>query len=181
MEQKKSLEEVLRTSKVKSFDGKTPFEVYQEYKDTIPFPIIDFANRFGVRIFSKKLDNNVSGMICNNKITINSDDNPRRQFFTAAHELSHFLLGHGDKSDYIYRKNSSYSYNDRQNEIEANNLAGEFLMPSDIFISLFKKYEKESYNFYNIVSKLALEFGVSESAVMVRLEVLNCVDKTQLY
>ncbi len=100
-------------------------------------------------------------------VKINRHDPPRRQRFTAAHELAHFLLhsdqiGNGIEDDVLYRS----SLSDRR-EAEANRLAADILMPHDLVEELMETAKALSID--DIPSYLADQFEVSEAAMKIRL------------
>lgn len=110
------------------------------------------------------------------KIYVRTEDGSRRKRFTVAHEVGHFLsYQHGGRSrayidqhgsiiDRAIMMRSSELSKDPQvweMEMEANELAGEMLMPeADV-----RSYVEEGKS----IEQLADHFGVSESAVTVRL------------
>lgn len=96
-------------------------------------------------------------------IIVNPYDSLTRQRFTVAHELGHALLhneGVHERSDV---RLTSY----RKHEVEANKFAAALLMPSDhvsVAVDLGKNLEE-----------LAELFGVSQTAMRIRLETLGLV------
>lgn len=110
------------------------------------------------------------------KIYVRTQDGSRRKRFTVAHEIGHFLsYQHGGRSrayidehgailDKAIMMRVSTPSTDPQiweMEMEANELAGEMLMPeADV-----RSYVQEGKS----IEQLADQFGVSESAVTVRL------------
>lgn len=94
----------------------------------------------------------------------------KRQFFTAAHELGHFVLDHKKKFDVFYRAqisefNGSDKYN--QEEREANFFAASLLMPKEL-VERFWNTRKD-------IELLAAYFGVSRSAAFWRLKSLRLI------
>ncbi|WP_198152587.1 ImmA/IrrE family metallo-endopeptidase [Tsuneonella dongtanensis] len=104
-------------------------------------------------------------------IRVNRHDPKRRQRFTVAHELAHFLLhrdqiGNGIQDDKLYRS----SLSDRR-EQEANRLAADILMPPHLIdAALNDAIEKDVGD---RLAHLANELNVSEPAMSVRLETLR--------
>lgn len=111
------------------------------------------------------------------KISINAFENPRRQKFTAAHELGHFML-HRDllckrgnlkrHTDILFSgpgKNEVAPFS-QQEEVEANKYAAMLLMPA----SLVRKYHSE---LNGSVVELARRFDVSTQAMKIRLSSLG--------
>lgn len=128
---------------------------------------------FGLKILKRDLGENASGFLnilddqwC---IFVNKFENERRQRFTIAHELGHFLL-HKDRQnvpvDIIFFRDENTS----TIEQEANKFASEFLMPD------YKVYEyiKEGYN---TISLLAEKFYLSTPAVRYRLYKLGLISE----
>jgi len=107
-------------------------------------------------------------------IAVNAGDSPKRQRFTIAHEIGHFVLGHkGDvfvDHTMISRRDMRSAAIDDQ-EIEANAFAAELLMPSQIvleelnnILSILPRISEEE-----LLSRLADAFNVSEQAMNYRL------------
>lgn len=96
-----------------------------------------------------------------NYIFVNKLDYRTRQRFTIAHELGHLILGHDDIVDC-----RSKIYSPDEKELEANEFAGNLLIP-----------EEWLYRFIDAVTKsskeLAVIFDVSLQAMEVRREILG--------
>jgi hypothetical protein len=113
-----------------------------------------------------RAEGSLSGYI----IYINAKDNPRRQRFTLAHEIAHYILhrdmiGDGITDDAMYRSALGDVY-----ERQANRMAADILMPAQ----LVKNY----YRFSAVpppISSFAREFGVSEDAMRIRLQELGLI------
>ena len=95
-------------------------------------------------------------------ITINSSDSQRRQRFTLAHEIAHYVLhrgmiGNGITDHGLYRSRLG-----SQIETQANRYAADMLMPA----SLVKAEWKNGNRSINV---LARKFNVSEDAMRIRL------------
>lgn len=98
-------------------------------------------------------------------IMFNPADSVKRQRFTIAHELGHYLLGHG----HAFRDPSSHfsmSYYDPR-EVDANQFAAEVLMP-EVAVNVLVKQRK-----ITDVSELARIFDVSVNAMSYRLKKLG--------
>ncbi|GLO69562.1 ImmA/IrrE family metallo-endopeptidase [Phaeobacter inhibens] len=110
-------------------------------------------------------------------ISVNAWENPRRQKFTAAHEVAHYVLhrdllrreGHlnrhtdtlfGAPSDNVTEPFSP------SHEVQANKYAARLLMPAQLVRA---KYNSETDN----VRELADAFGVSLQAMKIRLANLS--------
>ncbi len=135
------------------------------------------ASKLGVGIYvSSTLPAMVDGKITYDKtlkkyvIFVNpTDNNTNRQRFTVAHELAHFLL-HKDKIDsdteYVdgIARDGSYS----EIEQEANELAADILMPTDLLNKALDELP-ENLSRYSVASQLAEQFKVSLTAMSIRL------------
>jgi len=141
-------------------------------QESLPVRLSDLARDLGVRLVASTLPAGVSGEIRPNDmggyvISINRHDSSRRQRFTVAHEIAHYLLhrdqiGKGITDDALYRSSLSDS-----REAEANRLAAEILMPRSAIAT--SRARIGSVEAGELVSKMADEFGVSEIAMKIRL------------
>ena len=144
-----------------------------EAKKTEPLDIEWVAEKlFGLNVVKRDLGE-ASGFLnvlddqwC---IFVNKFENERRQRFTIAHELGHFVL-HKDKS--ITSKDIIFFRDENTNieEQEANNFASELLMPE----RKIREYIKEGYN---TISLLADKFCLSTPAVRYRLYKLGLISE----
>jgi predicted transcriptional regulator len=144
-------------------------ETIQKHQDNLPVNMGKLSKAFGVTAYIAHLNNGVSGQIIKDDneadkyaIFVSDSDSKNRQRFTAAHELSHFLLhkdkiGDGIVDSPLYRSSLS-----NQIEVEANKLAADILMP-------YEKINTEIDKGIKTISKLAEYFGVSTQAMKVRL------------
>ncbi len=99
--------------------------------------------------------------------TINKADTQARQRFTLAHEIGHFVLGHGsqtDKTETLYRNTQGYQPLVEQ---EANAFAAELIMP-EIAIDFCIREQG-----IRTIDGLADKFGVSQIAMEYRLKNLS--------
>lgn len=155
----------------------------------LPVNLLKIANNCGITVYDadfERLGNkNVSGAIryIDNEFSIllNKEEPYERKRFTLAHELGHFFLDNDIlKSskihvDTLYRAapESSYIAQQRESRLEMTSekeidyFAGALLMNE---MMLKKVWEIE-----NNVQKLAKIFGVSRSAMIVRLDVLGLI------
>ena len=133
-----------------------------------PVSTFNLAKSFGISAMRASMPIGISGAIRRDedgKYTIfASDTEPReRRRFTYAHELAHYFLhkdkiGDGVNENMLFRGNH-LSNND---EIEANRIAAEILMPKRCLDELTKSGNMS-------VTQLALIFEVSQEAMLVRL------------
>ena len=102
-------------------------------------------------------------------IFVNKYENKRRQRFTIAHELGHFIFHKNNKSlekDLIFFRDETNNKEER----EANDFASELLMPE----KMVKAYIKEGYN---TIQLLADKFDLSTSAVRYRVYKLGLISE----
>ena len=147
------------------------------------FSPLDLAEHLGIRVqFVQDQDNSFAGAIKQLPegvtIFVNDKDNEKRKLFTIAHELGHFFLHTNDLNSGIisYRDSELYSKYDvegRRKEEEANHFAAELLMPREIFVSYFLNHSK--LPFAALISEMGGFFGVSESAIKIRLAYLDLI------
>lgn len=143
------------------------------FQTEAPVNVVAFAESLGMRVYEvQDQDPNFSGMIKRDElyggkagysILVNSSHAKTRKRFTVAHETAHFLLhkskiGDGLKDDALYRSGLS-----TWEEVQANRLAAEILMP-------FPLLEKSMRSGVTSVEQLAREFEVSREAMSIRLE-----------
>jgi Zn-dependent peptidase ImmA (M78 family) len=93
-------------------------------------------------------------------IIFNTDDSSARQRFTIAHELGHFVLGHGTSP----RDTSNVFSSSAGNPIEraANQFAAHLLMPADAIRMMISQGHSST-------DALAKIFGVSTAAMSYHL------------
>jgi Zn-dependent peptidase ImmA (M78 family) len=133
-------------------------------------------------------------------IQVYSNDPPNRgrDRFTLAHELAHYLLGHGkyllreacDDSDFLLQPRPALKGCDiSRMEFQANYLAASILMPRAHIIEDFQKIVRalgiadkgfgqlyvdtqpcNIQNFQFVTGRLMQRYGVSQTAVKIRLE-----------
>ncbi len=147
-------------------------EILTKYWDkTIPIDPIKLARAAGVTV--KAVPNlSTSGefkkcMVEGPLIQYRSTESDVRQRFTIAHELGHFVLGHGG----AYRDNpDNFSLaNHDPLEVSANRFAAELLMPEDVLNYLVIKRG------INGIAKLADMLQVSQVAMQYRLKNLGWI------
>ena len=121
-------------------------------------------------------DSTISGKIQKKgnsfEISYNAEQSPHRIDFTIAHELGHLFLHMGylidpDKWNSIneYCDSPKYRQGYSEEEYEANQFAGAFLMPKDEFRTFVLDNSKD----HKIkIKKIAEHFGVSFDAALTR-------------
>jgi hypothetical protein len=206
-EDKKFIDMLKKTTKTpkdnKDNKSKKIYNVYESYKTDLendfsyeafstdfnqqptkkPFDIRSFAADINLEIKEEWLDIATSGQLENNIITVNTIEADYRQNFTIAHEIGHYILDHGNITE--YRRSAKIYYNKEQlkQEEDADFVAANLLLPSSIInkvVSKFKdqlKIQKLSDNRYStkveLVAKLQYVLDVSEQAVIKRLKELK--------
>ena len=139
-----------------------------------PVKLSSIARSIGVDVFSATLSPGISGEIRPNRkkpgrfiIRVNRHDPSRRQRFTIAHEIAHFLLhkeqvAGGIEDDVLYRS----ALSDRR-EAEANRLAADILMPQELIDEWLKN--AQLLRVEDVVNYLSDRFEVSEASMKIRL------------
>jgi Zn-dependent peptidase ImmA (M78 family) len=154
------------------YAGISPLEVISRYQTQIPVNLHGIASELGILVSyeSASLGNN-AGMIYRSNtpsgfsITINQNDNPRRQRFTLAHEIAHYILhadmiGDGLVDDPMYRSGMRSDF-----ETQANRLAADIILPKQAVLN--------NYKMGLSLPDLARRFEVSEQAMAICLDQMN--------
>lgn len=146
------------------------------HQNDAPVKLSALAKDLGLKVMSSELPSGISGEIGPNRagdsdyvIRVNANDSSRRQRFTVAHEIAHFLLhrhliGNGISDDVLYRSGLSNSI-----EAQANRLAADILMPQPLVDEWLQRATKLPVD--DIVGYLSDTFKVSEAAMKIRLGV----------
>lgn len=140
----------------------------------LPVNLSVIAKNLDIDVYASELPKGISGAIRYNEnkkkfeILLSEKESYERQRFTLAHELAHFFLEKRKLEeskeihfDPLYRRNK----NPEEKEVEY--LAGAILMDHSML--------KRLYNVNKSISLLAETFGVSESALTVRLMILGLI------
>ncbi len=141
-------------------------KIIQNFHKEFPVRLSELTAEFNIKIYESELSFMASGQIVKDindiyTITVRKGQSVARQRFTAAHELSHFLLhkdkiGDGIADNAMYRSGLSSIL-----ETEANKLAADILMP----MSEVNKKLEDNYT----IEQLSDYFEVSYQAMNVRL------------
>lgn len=151
---------------------------------SVPVKIGAVARFYGFKIIKADMPDSTSGLVIvndeniedfetNKVIVINSGHSYRRNRFTTAHELGHFLMHQGEPL-YAHRDTGKNGVE----ETNANNIAAALLMPLEI---LKKRVREIKHNFGAdctdafIISKIADEFCVSNETAEIRLRKLKVI------
>ena len=145
----------------------------EAFQDAPPVRLPELARALGVPIKAATLGPGISGEIRPSGdgngfvIRINRHDPQKRQRFTVAHELAHFLLhrdeiGNGIEDDVLYRS----SLSDKR-ERQANRLAADILMPAALLTEAKEAAEEKGVG--DVALYLADLFAVSEAAMRIKV------------
>lgn len=146
-------------------------DLIRQFQETIPVPLSALAKALELKVVASTLPPGISGEIRPSSsgftISVNRHDSARRQRFTVAHEIAHYLLhrdqiGKGITDDALYRSSLS-----DWREAEANRLAAEILLPREALDRKVQTAQEVSRE--DLASILASEFNVSEVAMKIRL------------
>jgi hypothetical protein len=154
-------------------ENKTPGQIIAKYQSSSPVDVIAIAQELGLNVWSfSSMPEGISGKIFRDPLNggfsgfsvgVNAHDTQRRQRFTVAHEIAHFIL-HKDRlesgdlvEDSLYRSGMG-----GQEESEANRLAADILMPYPLIQKLASAGDKTP-------EALADHLAVSLAAIKIRL------------
>ena len=150
--------------------------IIEEHQDVAPIRLPNLARALGVPVKAATLAPGISGEIRPLNagglvIKINRHDPLKRQRFSVAHELAHFLLhadqiGNGISDDVLYRSKLS----DRR-EAQANRLAADILMPDTLVREQIEAAHEKGVG--DVLIFLVEKFEVSEEAMRIKLENLG--------
>lgn len=152
-----------------------------------PVKIDALAKKLGISIQYEPLEDNFSAFLLikhgKARIFVNSHHHPNRQRFSVSHEIGHFVLHHhgSKKADGLFLDKTFHLYTRRHGrsdsinyewEREANRFAAELLMPEKLVKDYVIKHELDITDEFDIY-RLAVAFGVSEQALLIRLTQLK--------
>lgn len=143
------------------------------------------ASRLNITVIRNDLEREISGYLFIDGdgppiIGVNANHDIRRQRFTIAHELGHFLLhspragkaSFVDKSFFVVNRDTQSSLGVDTKEVEANYFAAEILMPA---LGLYRDVARSavSDNLTVLCKTLANAYHVSPDAMRFRLSNLG--------
>lgn len=146
--------------------------ILRDASNHVPVKVGEIAKALGLDVVLATLPMNISGLIQPRGdggyiIKVNRFESKERQRFTIAHEIAHFLI-HKDQiktgvvDSVLYRSKLS-----SRTEAEANRLAADIVMPSDVVYQeitrLGKNLEEDD------IADLAAKFAVSKQAMAIRV------------
>ncbi len=138
--------------------------------DDAPVPVEEIANSLGLEVVEFAFHQKISGLLKKEQgiIGVNQGQHPVRRRFTIAHELGHFLLGHGIETAQEEIVDETFG-EDFPQEREANMFASFLLMPGE-----WVKKEVKAEGKIDL-DKLSAKFGVSKQAMTIRLLALKLI------
>lgn len=145
-------------------------EIILKHQVSFPIKVGAIAKEFGIIVKRSTLKPGISGTIKETDgevlIKINRHESEKRQRFTLAHEIAHFLLhrdkiGDGIEDTMLFRSALSNAL-----EAEANRLAADIIMPFSLINKI--SFSKED-RFEERVEYLAELANLSTPAIEVRL------------
>lgn len=163
-----------------------------------PVDVRKVAKHLGLQVHEQTFEDVISGVLLirgdERHIMVNQSHHPNRQRFSIAHEIGHFVLHHKDgdrlfidKHLSVYHRVGSATSSAYQQagssttpaeERQANQFASALLMPRELL--LYATKDHDLWDEFDI-TRLALEFGVSEQALTIRLRQLGISDSEVFY
>ncbi|MDP3117972.1 MAG: ImmA/IrrE family metallo-endopeptidase [Phenylobacterium sp.] len=146
--------------------------VVNRYLQRVPVDLDAMAADLGLEVERSPLSENIAGKLVRDararagyRIVINSRDSSRRQRFTFAHELAHYML-HRDLVDEVV-DNALYRSPNLGDDMErqADRFAAQLLLPAN---EVRRAYAREK-----ALARLAELFDVSDQALRIRLRELR--------
>ena len=148
---------------------KYPSNDFSNLEDSEIFPVGEVCDKIGLKVEFVKLKSGKSGYYNSNckTIFVNDDYPATRNLFTIAHEIGHYVLHEGCQNR--FDEYHQYSSQELIREKEANDFAGELLMPQYKFEKIFEEAKGN-------IQKISDIFGVSNRATEVRAFWLGLID-----
>jgi Zn-dependent peptidase ImmA (M78 family) len=161
----------------------TATKLLQNHKLTSPVDLKKLVKLLDITVEKKSFTRNISGLIKRESkkegkpiIVVNKNDVEKRQRFTIAHEIGHYLL-HSNHFLFIDEKDlSSIHFRNKKSsqaidikEIQANQFAAELLMPTNDVIVELKKKLKQDVDILKIVKELSEHYEVSTTAMTIKV------------
>lgn len=162
-----------------SFSGKAPYDVLRFWKTLVESKDIMISQTSSINTHLW-IEVNVMRWFCMNGtipvIVLNSKDSPRGKIFTILHELTHLILGWGNKIQNVVNFRNMDDPTLDAEEVFCNRVAAEILIPSDDFNKIIKEDSFELSSDY--LTKIARWYWVSEEVVMRRLLDMGKINRT---
>ena len=152
---------------------------HNEFK--IPVNIVNLAKKMGFSIIQQDIDYDGAILIDNEKkfkvdgkeynklIIINNNQYYYRKIFTIAHEIGHYINEVKDNNEKIFAHREE-SNKFEKDEINANRIASELLMPTELLDNFIKDIKQHYTDYYLIVNAIAQSFNVSHAAAEYRYD-----------
>lgn len=150
----------------------------------VPVDVEEIAKKVGVDIRKAVHDTDLSGFLYRTEdqtfIGVNERHSPRRQRFTIAHELGHYLLHSliGVRMDVAVQakyRNARSSEGVDPEEIEANTFAAELLMPANLIEADMARISAVDILDDQEIHQMAEHYDVSVQALTIRLSNLGYI------
>ena len=140
-----------------------------------PLDIEKIIKNYNIEICKEDMDYDISGYIEKRETTwiigVNKYHSKQRQRFTLAHEFAHYILHRHKIQDQKHQDMALFRTNEVDSiEIEANDYAGELLIPNE-------KFKKHINNGVTKISDLADKFDVSISAIRYKAYKLGYLNR----
>lgn len=149
--------------------------IIERFTQDAPVDVEGMTRELGITLVREPMEPDIAGKIIRENsgrspagysIYLNSGDVPRRQRFTLAHELGHYvlhqdLIGDGLIDSAMYRSKLGDWY-----ERQANRWAADTLMPAGLVRGLYRGGMRS-------LAELSNTLDVSEQAVRIRLSELH--------
>ena len=149
-------------------------EIVDAHLTGYPVKLGSLAKALGIRVLRATLPRGISGEIRQEDgdfvIRVNRHEAKHRQRFTLAHEIAHFLLHRhqiiedGGWSENVLLRSGQPA----QVEFEANRLASDLILPSNLVENAVKEYSGPLVD--EVIEDLARKFGVSITAMEIKLQ-----------
>ena len=160
----------------------------EHHVQAAPVAVVAIAKAVGVEVQATPVKDDLSGFLYRNRqgnsaiIGVNANQHPKRQNFTAAHELGHFLLHdsdavHVDRDFKVWLRSDASSKGTDDEEKEANLFAAELLMPAHFLARDVQEIDTIDLLDEKVLQELAGKYGVSTQAMTFRLAYLGYVEQ----
>lgn len=150
----------------------TEADIVRRFVQGVPVDLRGMAAELGLDVHFDPLPSGIAGKLERDpgtssgfRVVVNVSDPPRRQRFTLAHELAHYLLHRdlireGVVDDALYRSNLGDDM-----ERQADRFAAQLLLPAEEVRRAFSRDKA--------LARLAQTFDVSDAALRIRLKELG--------
>jgi len=156
-------------------------KVLKSFGTDVPLNIQALVSQHGIEVQTRKMELSITAMMVTTKsaarIAINENLPFNQQRFALAHLFGHFLLHRESAEVFVDRTTpikgeGSDAKRRFMQEMEANEFAGELLMPEAVIRDRFEASRPYPYNFESL-QPLAAQFGINELVLAIRLKQLG--------